>query len=118
MWLPNQLASRPTFDTPTNPPVALFHTLPETTALTGVGELVLTFMSKSSASFHIGTRKTVWRPWPKYSWVICSSIASLVFFSAPNSGDAGSRTWKSIGPCLIWMMTLSSKRPSRPMKLS
>ena len=28
MWLPNQLASRPTFDTPTNPPVAVFHTLP------------------------------------------------------------------------------------------
>jgi hypothetical protein len=54
-------------------------------------------MSKSSVSFHIGTRNTVWRPWPKYSWVICSSIASLVFLSAPNSGEAGSRTWKSIG---------------------
>jgi hypothetical protein len=54
-------------------------------------------MSKSSASFHIGTRNTVWRPWPKYSWVICSSIARWCSSGAPNSGDAGSRTWKSIG---------------------
>ena len=48
--------------------------------------------------------RPVWRAWPKYSCVICSSIAWLVFSSAPNSGDAGSRTWKSIGPCLIWMI--------------
>ena len=43
-----------------------------------------------------------------YSCVICSSIAWLVFSSAPKSGDAGSRTWKSIGPCLIWTIALSS----------
>src|ERR1017187_7945674 len=36
-----------------------------------------------------GDRKTVWRAWPKYSWVICSSIAWLVFSSAPRRGDAG-----------------------------
>ena len=72
----------------------------------------LTRMSKSSASFHFGTRKTVCRAWPKYSCVICSSIACLVFSSAPNSGDAGSRTWKSMGPFLIWMITLSSNLPS------
>ena len=47
-----------------------------------------------------------------YSWVTCSSIASFVCSSAPKSGDAGSRTWKSIGPCLIWTTTLSSNLPS------
>ena len=34
-------------------------------------------MSKSSISFHMGTRKRC-RCWPVYSWVICSSIASFV----------------------------------------
>ena len=36
-------------------------------------------MSKSSTSFHIGTRKQRWRCCPIYSCVICSSMASLVF---------------------------------------
>ena len=35
--------------------------------------------SKSSVSFHMGTRKTMWRAWPMYSWVIWSSMAWLVF---------------------------------------
>ena len=60
----------------------------------------------------------MWRAWPKYSCVICSSIAWLVFSSAPNSGDAGSRTWKSMGPFLIWTITLSSNLPSSGTKLS
>ena len=69
----------------------------------------LACMSKSSTSFHIGTRKHRCRCWPRYSCVICSSIAWFVFARPPNSGEAGSRTWKSIGPCLIWTMTLSSE---------
>ena len=58
-------------------------------------------ISVSSTPFHMGTRKTMWRCWPVYSCVICSSMAWLVWRRAANSGETGSRTWKSMGPCLI-----------------
>ena len=37
----------------------------------------------------MGTRNTRCRAWPVYSWVICSSMACLLFGSAPNSGRGG-----------------------------
>jgi hypothetical protein len=58
MWLPNQFGSRPTFDTPMNPPVGLPQVLPATICLTVVPG-PFTCRSKSSVSFHIGTRNTV-----------------------------------------------------------
>ena len=108
-WWPSQLVSRPTFETPTKPPWGRLKVMPETRSFTGVSlrsplASGLAFMSKSSTSFHIGGRKTRCRCWPRYSCVICSSMAWLVFGRPPNSGEAGSRTWKSIGPCLIWMI--------------
>ena len=51
-----------------------------------------TRMSKSSTSFHMGTRKQSWRCCPVYSCVICSSMASLVRRRPAKSGEAGSRT--------------------------
>ena len=74
MWLPNQLSSSPTFETPTTA---------FTRDFTGVARSP-TRRSKSSVSFHIGTRNTVCRAWPMYSCVICSSIACLVFCKRPE----------------------------------
>jgi hypothetical protein len=42
----------------------------------------------------------------------------VCFFQGSKEGDAGSRTWKSMGPFLIWMITLSSNWPSSWLKLS
>jgi hypothetical protein len=44
--------------------------------------------------------------WPKYSWVICSSVITGVSI-APKSGWNGSRGWKSSGPFFTCTKTLS-----------
>ncbi|HET6187685.1 MAG TPA: hypothetical protein VFE59_11885 [Trebonia sp.] len=69
-------------------------------------------------SCHCGCRKHRSFCWPVYSWVICTSMAWLVWRSPNSSGDAGSLTWKSIGPSLICTMTLSAKSPSSGMNVS
>ena len=114
---PSQLGASPTFDTPTKPPSGRPKVRPVTSWATGV-PLRPACMSKSSTSCHIGARKTTCRCCPVYSCVICSSMAWFVRRSAANSGDAGSRTWKSIGPCFTCRTTLSSNCPSSAMKLS
>ena len=55
---------RPTFDTPTKPPVGRWNVLPDDERLDRRRRRPPTRMSKSSASFHIGTRNTVWRCLP------------------------------------------------------
>lgn len=54
----------------------------------------------------------VWISWPVYSCVSWSSSIWFVYRIAPNRGCTGSRIWKSIGPYLVWRMTLSSNLPS------
>lgn len=53
-----------------------------------------------------------------YSWVACSSTASRVPGIAPISGETGSRTWKSIGPCFTWSTALAANAPSSGTKWS
>ena len=44
---------------------------------------------------------------PEEACAICTSSIWLVFLRPPRSGETGSRIWKSMGPFLIWRMTLS-----------
>ena len=49
---------------------------------------------------------------PRYSLVICTSIATRVRIIVPNNGWNGSRGWKSIGPFFTWTMTFGANLPS------
>src|SRR5450432_1421010 len=86
---PSQLVSRPTLETPTNPPSRRLKVLPETICATDV--LPSPCKSKSRISFYVGARKHNCRCCPVYSWVICNSKIWFVCCNAPIKGDTGSR---------------------------
>jgi hypothetical protein len=81
-----QLSASPTFDTPTKPPERTLEHAARDDRLHGRG-LVVDAHVEVERLFHIGARNTWWRAWPKYSCVIWSSIAALVFSRPANSGD-------------------------------